>query len=101
MFLIAIVASAAISAAPAAHAPVFAVPSVSRPVTAPRPAPPAPPAPPVRAAQSVAHQQVYPSRPLTSCFIQKREPGEDTIGVGAAPLSAYGPCPQSVFIPPF
>jgi hypothetical protein len=100
MFLIAIVASAAISAAPAAHAPVFSMPSASRPLSAPRPAPPPPP-PPVRPAQSVAHQPDYPSRPLTSCFIQKREPGEDTIGVGAAPLSSYGPCPQSVFIPPF
>ncbi len=96
MLLIAIVGAAVISSAPAAHAPVFSVPSVSRPASAPRPAPP----PPVRLANRVAHND-YPSPPLTYCFIQKREPGEDTVGISGAPLSPYGPCPQTIFTPPF
>ena len=106
MFLIAVVAAAAVGSAHAGTSPISAPPAISRPVSVP-----APISRPLPAPQATAPVAQYPHYPLSQTF----DPGlnrlldcyERAQTFGLVNLSGYGiapfgpqPCPE-LFFPPF
>lgn len=102
MLLIAVVTAAAMGTAHDSSSPVFASPTMSRPVSVPapvsRPLPPQFAAPAAQKPHFPARQPLYPAlnEPLAACYARQHVPGvEDLYGLGISP----GPQCPPLFLP--